>query len=92
MSDRYLLLRNWEVHPSPPAVFTRCQGKGCGRTIEPGETCYQVNRLDQRSGGPNDPEARRYLCSACVAKIEDRLEHPVSRDRNPIRPFTEGDW
>ncbi len=82
---RFVLVRSWPVQPSVTAAFTRCQGKGCGRTIEPGEQVSLVVERRPATVAPDNPATRRYLCDACVAKLGDRLErpNPWESDRRP---------
>lgn len=68
MSDEALLLvATVTIEPSIYASATRCQGRGCRHTLEPGETVRQVAHDD----GHRVTE-HAWLCDRCYERIAYR--------------------
>lgn len=75
----------WPVLSPSDGALPSCAGRGCGRTMKPGERLSEVIDVRHFLADPGGVKTRAYLCDACCARLPS-LREPDPPVRRPMPP------
>ena len=68
----YFLSRQYRAE-IPDGFTLRCQGRGCGRIIVPGEVLSVVSHRNRSRDTPNADDSHATLCETCLGKMGEKV-------------------